>query len=122
MVVKKYVITVKNESGDTIKEIAFPHDSGFIKAYIHALSIIEEKNHDYSEEQDPFANFRECEKLGVPAELGVAIRMSDKFARLRNYFKKGLLKTKGEGVQDALVDIMNYSAILYAMLESKHRK
>lgn len=121
MGVKRYVISVKSEDGENIREITFPHDPGFVKAYIHALSIIEEKNHDYSDEQDPFANFRECEKLGVDTELGVALRMSDKFARLRNYFRKGLLKTRNEGVLDALVDIMNYSAILYALLSKKEK-
>lgn len=120
--VRKFTVVFVGDAGDYYEAVQFPHDEGFVRAYVHALSIIGEKTHDYSDEADPFANFRECEGFDVPAELGVLIRMSDKFARLKNYFRKGTLRTRGEGVKDALVDIMNYCAVLYALLDNDRKE
>ena len=122
MTVRKYTVLFVGDEGEKYDAITFPHDEKFVEAYVRALSIIEAKNHDYSSETDPFANFRESERFGISAEQGVLIRMSDKFARLRNFFVKGLLKARDESVKDALIDIMNYCAIMYALLEEKNKE
>lgn len=108
-------VDITSEIRGPMKPIILSHDPYFMEAYHRALSIVGAKNHDYSSEDDPFANFRESESFGVPAEWGVMVRLSDKFARLKNFYRKGTLLVKDEAVEDTLLDIMNYAAILYAL-------
>jgi hypothetical protein len=82
------------------------------------------KNHDYagSEGDDPFANFRVSEVLGVQKELMLLCRVMDKIQRLKTYIRAGELHVKGEGWQDACLDILNYSVLLYGMLLEDQEK
>lgn len=49
------------------------------------LKIAEAKNADYCGSDDPFANFRQIENIGVTtAEVGILVRMSDKMSRIAN--------------------------------------
>ena len=80
-----------------------------------AFSIFEAKNHDYTggdAGNDPFANFRASEAMGVPAEMGILVRCIDKFQRIRAFAAKGELKVKGESVEDAIIDVINYMILL----------
>lgn len=72
-----------------------------------ALSVARKKRSDYATKKDPFRNFRAFGKLGV------VIRMHDKLVRLENFCKKG--KLENESVEDAVIDIINYSVIYLAM-------
>ena len=112
-------IDITSEKRGPMKPILLSHDDRFVEAYHRALSIVGAKNHDYSSDEDPFSNFRECEGFGVPAAWGVMVRLSDKFARLKNFFRKGTLLVRDESVEDTLIDIMNYAAILYALLKEE---
>lgn len=49
--------------------------------------------------------------------VGVVIRMSDKFERIANLFKKKKVRTVNESMKDSFVDISNY-AIIAIMLEN----
>jgi len=53
--------------------------------------------------------------------LGVAVRMSDKMARITN-----LLKNKqapnNESLRDSAIDLINYSAMLVMLLDEESRK
>ena len=82
--------------------------------------LIERKNSDYTGgSDDPFANFKVTEQLGLSdARMGVLIRMVDKIQRLRSFIEKGELKVKDESAQDAARDICGYSLILIGMLQS----
>ena len=76
------------------------------------------KNHDYAGNRaDPLANFRECEKLGLPAWKGVVVRMTDKLARLASFAKQGELKVKSEGICDTLLDLANYALLCRILVE-----
>ncbi len=83
-----------------------------------AFSIFEAKNHDYTggdegdEGDDPFANFRMSESLGVHPAIGILLRCGDKFQRIRAFANKGELKVKGESVEDAIIDVINYMILL----------
>lgn len=80
--------------------------------------IIKNKNNDYTGgSDDPFANFKATANLGLSdAKTGVLIRLVDKIQRIKTYIHNGNLQVKGEGVEDACMDIMGYSLLLLGML------
>jgi len=70
--------------------------------------LSDRKNQDYATSSDPFSNFRECERFGVPAWKGVLVRMSDKWSRICNLVGK---EAKNEPLEDSLMDLAVYSLI-----------
>lgn len=82
------------------------------------ISIMEQKNHDYSGVQgSPFSNFVICEALGVSeTERGLMVRVLDKIMRITTFLNAGELKVDNEGVKDAISDVRNYFGILDAWL------
>lgn len=88
-----------------------------------AKDLMTRKNHDYtSGSGDPFANFRGSSYLGIDPVLGVMLRMQDKMMRVRTFAEKGELKVKDEGVKDALVDLINYTVLMYGLIEEGKSK
>lgn len=88
--------------------------------YKRNVDISRAKNSDYATQIDPFSNFRVCESLGIPTEVGLIVRMSDKMARISNLIKPGVeAKVKDESVLDTLSDLANYSMILRMYIEQK---
>jgi hypothetical protein len=82
-----------------------------------AREIIRVKNNDYTDGSvDPFANFRSAETIGVKAETGVLVRMLDKIKRIQTFVNKGTLQVKGESVEDAIQDIINYAVLLKGII------
>jgi len=73
------------------------------------------KNHDYATTEDPFSNFRECEKFGVKAWQGCLVRMSDKWSRLTNLATKDA--KVNESFEDTLQDLAVYSLICILLRE-----
>jgi hypothetical protein len=73
------------------------------------------KNHDYASKQNPLANFEECRGFGVEPHVGVFVRMSDKWARLKQLI--GGKSPKNESVRDTLIDLAVYSLINVILLE-----
>ena len=87
-----------------------------------ARAVMEDKNHDYAGPggDDPFANFRAVEALGLcSTEKGVLVRMLDKLKRLQTFEAVGRLAVAGEGPLDACLDIMNYAILLAAIIKEK---
>src|SRR5574343_566796 len=78
--------------------------------------IMIKKNSDYSTDSDPFENFR------MYGELGFAVRLSDKFSRLKRYMEKGNLSVKDETIVDTLLDASNYCLLLIGYLTEKEQK
>lgn len=88
--------------------------------YTGNVQISMKKNADYANENDPFQNFRICEALGIPAEVGLIVRMSDKLMRAANLITPGReAKVTDETILDTLSDLANYSMILRMYLEQK---
>lgn len=83
------------------------------------LDMIKSKNMDYANSEDAFANFNGASDFGVDPLVGLAIRTSDKFQRIKSFSKRGELSVKGEPVEDAWVDIIGYSLIALAMLHER---
>lgn len=71
------------------------------------LEITTKKNNDYGGATDPFKNFRDFQ------ELGILVRMSDKFARLRTAIvEKRAFEVVDESVEDTCIDLANYALLL----------
>jgi hypothetical protein len=98
--------------------------SAFVKDLFQGMQeLIQQKNSDYANGTDPFANFRISEQVGVDALRGLFIRMEDKNQRIRAWFNRGDLKVKGEGIDDAFKDLIGYSCLALGLLhEAKTNK
>jgi len=85
-----------------------------------AHALMERKNDDYANSEYAFANFKHSEIAGVPMELGVIVRMSDKMSRIANLIKKGGEgSVKEESMRDNIMDLKNYAGILDGILVDK---
>lgn len=73
--------------------------------------ITTKKNNDYGGESDPFKNFREF------GALGILVRMSDKFARLKTAIVEKRKFEVDESVEDTALDLANYSLLLLTYLK-----
>ena len=90
----------------------------------NARELMRAKNHDYSggkDASDPFLNFTRVEKLGITdTKTGFMVRMTDKVSRLITFIQNGTFQTKDEALKDTILDLINYSVLLYAY--SLHEK
>jgi hypothetical protein len=79
----------------------------FIDETQEMLNLTTRKNHDYGGDTDPFKNFRDF------GELGILVRMSDKFARIRTALQERRdLKVSDETIEDTIRDLAVYTIIL----------
>ena len=85
-----------------------------------ALIIMQKKRFDYSGTVDPFKNLRDAAFVGVNPLQGVMVRIMDKFARIRSFIEEGTLKVNDESVRDTMLDALNYTCILTAMIEEEN--
>jgi len=85
-------------------------------------TLVDSKNKDYTAGVSPFANFEKGEEWGVDRLTSLFIRMEDKVQRLKSFCKHGTLAVKGEGVDDALKDIIGYCLIGLAMLDEGNKE
>lgn len=95
----------------------FSKEPKLAKMYDDAMQLLVNKNHDYANDQDFYANFRKSLAIGIPEWKAVLIRLSDKFSRLQEFAKKGEFVVKDEQLRDTVLDIINYSAILCRLYE-----
>ena len=88
-----------------------------------AKVLMEIKNHDYSggkEESSPFLNFTRVEDMGVcTTEKGLMVRMIDKLSRMSTFSDSGEFMVEEENLRDTVLDLINYSILLYAYTHSK---
>lgn len=99
-----------------------------MKGHPRFLALLEQmkathiaKGSDYSNPSDILSNLRECEEIGVPAWLGVVIRMCDKFERIKQLSRK---QASGEGpavaneaMEDTLIDAASYCLLTIVLRE-----
>ena len=97
-----------------------PNSPKFHKLLKEIAELHDRKNNDYATNQDPFSNFRECERFGVPAWKGVLVRMSDKVVRIFNLIDKGT--TKNESIEDSFMDLSVYSLICLILYREANEK
>lgn len=85
--------------------------------YAEGIEIIKKKNTDYAIESDALSNFKLIERLGVvDYKRGILVRLADKFARVINLLDRDA-SVLDERLEDTLLDMINYLAILKAALE-----
>ncbi len=83
--------------------------------------VARKKGKDYSGDGDTFANIRLVEQtLKMPSEIGVLVRLQDKFIRICN-----LMSTKegpaveSESLDDSIEDMINYLSYILALREER---
>ncbi len=87
--------------------------------YERAFQIMQNKNDDYSQKDDPYLNFKLIAlMLDISPEEAMFSRMTDKYSRLKVCLKKGV-SVKEETLEDTLIDIVNYSVLLAGYLKKK---
>lgn len=85
------------------------------------LELTGAKNDDYTGGKgcdNPFSNFDGSIEFGISPLVGVALRMQDKFQRLKAFCKDGelSLNTKGDTVEDIYRDLIGYSLISIGLI------
>lgn len=97
------------------KPTIHPHSQKFMDILDGIKELHISKSKDYGSEDDPFANVRMTESFGLPAWIGVAIRMQDKMVRLQNavqqFMKTGEVNMAHDSLLDDFRDLCNYGGI-----------
>lgn len=76
-----------------------------------AVELMKQKNADYcGVGDDALSNFR---KHGA---FGIVVRLHDKMERLNTFVKRGSFAVIDESFEDTIVDVINYSILLLAMV------
>lgn len=89
------------------------------KFFNNCIEISKKKNADYTGgNDDPFANFKAVETLGISTEIGFLTRMMDKMKRIASFVEQGELQVKDESVTDTLQDLANYAALMAGYIKS----
>lgn len=85
------------------------------------VEVHDRKGQDYGATGDPYRNVRMSEEFGIPAWIGVGIRMNDKMKRLQTasgqLLNDGDVRLRHEGLIDIANDIAVYGIILRIMIE-----
>lgn len=94
----------------------------FYELLWECAKLHEAKNKDYADSvADPLANFRQSEAFNVPAFEGVLVRLSDKWMRLTNIWRKHKrgeeAAVSAETIIDTLKDLANYALIAAVLYE-----
>lgn len=88
--------------------------------FVGILDTLRRKNHDYTQNAgDPYANFRLSTLEGVDPRTGILIRVQDKLQRIRTHIRHDRLMVAGEGVEDAIRDVIGYMVLLYGLEEER---
>lgn len=88
--------------------------------YKKAHGIIVKKNSDYATGEDPFKNFKMASLIGITPERAILVRVSDKLARISNLMNPGKkVQVSDEAIEDTILDMINYLAILRAFLQDE---
>jgi len=81
-------------------------------------AIMMKKNHDYTGGSgDPYANFRGSTALGIGNIKGILLRVQDKMMRIKTFEEKGQLLVQDEGIDDALIDVINYMVLIAGLVK-----
>lgn len=89
-----------------------------------ARELMAVKNHDYagSKGDTPWMNFQRAEEMGIcSTEQSFLVRITDKISRLITFTNNGVLLVKDEGVEDSIIDLINYLVLFSAFLKDKKR-
>ncbi len=92
------------------------------KFYKDAFEIMQKKNADYSQEDNPYSNFEfTADASGVKVEQVFLMQIADKMARMRECFDKPLV-VLDESLIDTLRDTINFCALCASYINEKNLK
>jgi hypothetical protein len=94
------------------------NSSPVLKVFQEAIDLHKRKNRNYASDTDCFKNFRMSTSFGVPVELGIMTRMSDKWSRICNMLSD-VEDCVGENLEDTVIDLGVYAFILAAWLRTQ---
>lgn len=89
----------------------------FNKLLDEIKELHDKKNEDYSGDEDPLANLKDCTRMGLDPIMGVMTRIQDKVRRLESFMRKGRLVN--ESVRDSLVDLSVYSLLAIVIMDEQ---
>ena len=93
-----------------------------LELFLQSVEVSIAKNKDYATPEDPFANFRLSEQLGLCSiPQSILVRSCDKFKRICNLLSKENA-VKGETIFDSILDLIVYMAFLNVYLEMNFTK
>lgn len=111
------VVTLEDEAEAAQRDGSYR----FVEILDRLETLHRQKQNDYGTSGDPYANVRASEGFGMPAWLGVAVRMQDKMKRLQTagtqYIQKGGVSLSNESLEDTFMDLAVYAIIGLVMLE-----
>lgn len=90
------------------------------ETFKQGLELVKKKNADYAEDNDPFLNFRNSTAVGVSLDRGILVRSMDKMTRISHLLDRDGV-VKDEKIDDTLLDLINYIAILKVYLNDKSK-
>lgn len=88
------------------------------ETYARGIELVKRKNQDYAGHGDPFRNFRSSSIIGISVEKNIMLQIVNKISRIGNILGKDNA-VKDEAVEDSILDLINYAAILNAYLDSE---
>lgn len=98
-----------------------PYHDPFADIAAELVIVHDRKGKDYGTGEDPYANVRSAVDFGLPAWIGVLIRMNDKMRRgmaaSQQYLETGTVQLEHEGLIDIANDFAVYGIILRIMIE-----
>lgn len=95
----------------------------FKKLCERELEITTQKNSDYADEDNAFANFEIIEHLSagrIGTREGFVVRMSDKMQRIVNLISRPNM-VLDESLEDTLLDLAIYSKLFLCYLRAKRK-
>lgn len=90
----------------------------FTELQQYKIGVTQRKGRDYAGLNDPFKNFKLIEVLTegkISAAAGILVRLTDKLQRVANLLARPAA-VADEKITDTLVDLANYSDILFLLL------
>ena len=86
-----------------------PESKLFVDLCLRLIQVHLIKAQDYGNDNSPLGNFEAAVDLGLTPLQGILVRMSDKWARIQTFMKRGQLKN--ESFDDSLIDLAAYSLL-----------
>jgi hypothetical protein len=81
----------------------------FMNAIYSICEMHLKKSFDYGSGDNPYHNIEASEDMGIPAWVGITLRMNDKEVRIKNFLKRGNLAN--ESVRDSIHDNAVYGIL-----------
>jgi hypothetical protein len=102
------------------KAVLMASDQRYLDLLKEMAELHERKAADYGRGDDPLANVRASEDVGIPAWKGAFLRALDKVQRIKSYCINGTLKN--EGVEDSMQDLAAYALIALVLFREQQAK